>query len=53
MYLSWRAERRRHDYRRGERHNPLMKVAMRFGVPIRQVREAIEAQRTTTEENPR
>lgn len=45
MYLMWKAERKRHDYRRGEKHSPLMKVARRFGVPIRRVREAIETQR--------
>ena len=45
MYLMWRAEKNRHDYRRGEPHNPLMKVARRFRAPIRTVRDAIEAQR--------
>jgi hypothetical protein len=55
MYLAWKAAKARHDYRRGEPHSPLMKVAMRFRVPIRAVRDAIEAQHTnptTTEENP-
>jgi hypothetical protein len=46
MYLMWRAARKRHDYRRGEQRGPLMKVAMRFGVPIREVRDVIETQRS-------
>lgn len=45
MFLMWRAMKARHDYRRGETHSPLMKVARRFGVPIRAVRDAIESQR--------
>lgn len=45
MFLTWKAVKARHDYRRGERHNPLMEVAMRFGRPIREVREIIEAQK--------
>ncbi|MFE2486091.1 hypothetical protein ACFXGR_22875 [Streptomyces mirabilis] len=45
MFLTWKAMKARHDYRRGERHNPLMEVAMRFGRPIREVREIIEAQK--------
>lgn len=45
MYLMWRAEKKRHDYRRGEPYSPLMKVARRFKVSIRMVREAIEQQR--------
>ncbi|MFF8902569.1 hypothetical protein ACF082_34445 [Streptomyces lydicus] len=48
MYLMWKAEKARHDYRRGEPHTPLMRVAQRFQVPIREVREAIEAQRGQT-----
>jgi hypothetical protein len=46
MYLAWKAQKRRHDYRHGEQHGPLMKVARRFGVPIRVVRDAIETQRS-------
>lgn len=46
MFLMWKAEKRRHNYRKGEPHNPLMKVARRFRIPIREVREAIDAQRT-------
>lgn len=45
MFLAWKGEKRRHDYRRGETHSPLMKVARRFGVPIRVVRDAIDLQR--------
>lgn len=45
MYLMWRAAKRSHDYRRGEPHSPLMRVARRFAVPIRQVRDAIDSQR--------
>nr|BEK68809.1 hypothetical protein KPHV_60360 [Kitasatospora purpeofusca] len=45
MYLAWKAAKARHDYRRGEHHSPLMKVARRFGVPIRTVRDAIAAHR--------
>lgn len=47
MYLMWRAVKRTHDYRRGESHSPLMRVAHRFGLPIREVRDVIEAQRGT------
>lgn len=46
MFLMWKAMRARHDYRRGERHSPLMKVAVRFGRPIREVREIVEAQKS-------
>ncbi|MFF0588512.1 hypothetical protein ACFYWD_21345 [Streptomyces sp. NPDC003781] len=45
IYLAWKGEKRRHDYRNGETHSPAMKVARRFRVPIRVVRDAIEAQR--------
>jgi hypothetical protein len=45
MYLMWRAAKARHDYRRGETHSPLMRVAMRFRVPIRVVRDAIDTER--------
>jgi hypothetical protein len=45
MYLMWRAEKRRHDYRRGEQHGPFMRVAMRFGLPIRDVKAVIAAER--------
>jgi hypothetical protein len=45
MYLAWKAEKKRHDYRLGEKHSPLMKVARRFGLPIREVREILDAQR--------
>lgn len=48
MYLAWKGEKRRHDYRTGEPHSPLMKVARRFGVPIRVVRDAIETQRSAS-----
>lgn len=45
MYLMWKAAKARHDYRNGEPHSPLMKVARRFGLPIREVRDIINAQR--------
>ncbi|MEU8642327.1 hypothetical protein AB0C91_10455 [Streptomyces sp. NPDC048674] len=45
IFLAWKAAKARHDYGRGEIHNPLMKVARRFGLPIREVREVIETQR--------
>ena len=44
MYLAWKARRKRYDYRNGEGASPLMQVAWRFKVPIRVVRDAIEAQ---------
>lgn len=47
MYLMWKAAKGRHDYRNGETHSPLMKVARRFRIPIRQVRDIIDAQRPT------
>ncbi|MEU1284955.1 hypothetical protein [Kitasatospora sp. NPDC005856] len=45
MYLAWKAAKARHDYRNGEHHTPLMKVARIFRVPIRTVRDAIAANR--------
>lgn len=53
MYLMWRALKHspkyrdyRHDhYQKGWTASPLMQVAMRFGRPIREVREIIDAQR--------
>lgn len=47
MYLAWKGEKRRHDYRNGEPHSPLMKVARRFRVPICVVRDAIDAHRSS------
>jgi hypothetical protein len=47
MYLMWKSVRKSYDYRHGEWGSPLMQVARRFGVPIRTVREAVEAQRGT------
>lgn len=47
MFLMWKAEKRRHDYRSGEAHNPLMRVAQRFRTPIREVRTIIEGQRNS------
>jgi hypothetical protein len=47
MFLMWKSVRRSYDYQRGEWGSPLMQVARRFGVPIRVVRDAIEAQRGT------
>lgn len=48
MFLMWKAAKARHDYRRGETHSPLMKVARRFQRPIREVRDVIETQRRTS-----
>lgn len=45
MYLAWKAEKKRHDYRRGASQTVLMRVATRFRVPIRVVRDAVETQR--------
>jgi hypothetical protein len=47
MFLMWKSVREHYDYRHGEGASPLMQVARRFGVPIRTVRDAIEAQRGT------
>jgi|HubBroStandDraft_3_1064219.scaffolds.fasta_scaffold1938900_2 hypothetical protein len=51
MFLMWKSMRgkgrRGYDYRRGEGASPLMLVARRFRRPIRDVRDAIEAQRGT------
>jgi predicted transcriptional regulator len=47
MFLAWKSRRKHYDYRHGEGASPLMQVARRFGVPIRVVRDAIEAQRGT------
>ena len=47
MFLMWQSVRKSYDYRRGEWGSPLMQVARSFGVPIRTVRDAIEAQRGT------
>lgn len=51
MYLMYKAVKRRsqHDYyRKRWIHSPVMQVAMRFGVPVRQVREILDAQRVDT-----
>lgn len=53
MFLMWRAAKARHDYRRGETHSPLMRVAMRFGLPIRDVKAIIAAERPTTTTTPK
>lgn len=49
MYLMWKALKRnrsyQREYRKGWVDGPLMQVARRFRVPIRVVRDAIEAQR--------
>lgn len=45
IYLHYRALRRRHDYRRGERHSVWMKLATRWDIPIREVREIIDTQK--------
>ncbi|MFB7823859.1 hypothetical protein [Streptomyces hydrogenans] len=50
MYLMWRALKRSRSfqyeyYRKGWVDGPLMQVARRFKVPIRVVRDAIDAQR--------
>lgn len=50
MYLYWKALKSDRDYQRDYRRygtlpKPLMMVARRFGVPIREVREVIEAQK--------
>jgi hypothetical protein len=47
MFLTWKSVRKNHDYRNGEGASPLMQVARAFRVPIRVVRDAIEAQRGT------
>jgi predicted transcriptional regulator len=44
MYLMWRSAKRTHDYRRGGT-SPLMRVAVTFRTPIRQVRDIIDSQR--------
>jgi hypothetical protein len=51
MYLMWKAERAKYDYRGGEGHRPLMRVAQAFKVSIREVREIIDAQRASNEED--
>lgn len=49
MYLYWRALKKDREYQHGLRkgwyHKPLMQVAMRFGIPIREVREILDAQK--------
>lgn len=45
IFLTWKAMKARHDYRRGEPLSPLMKVARRFGIPIREVRDIIDHQK--------
>lgn len=47
MFLMWKSVRKGYDYRNGERGSPLMQVARCFKVPVRAVRDAIEAQRGT------
>jgi hypothetical protein len=46
MYLMWKAAKRNGDWwRRGWGHSPLMQVAQRFRVPVREVRDIIDAQK--------
>lgn len=45
MYLTWKAARKSYDYRRGCPERPLMQVARRFRIPIRELREIIAVQR--------
>lgn len=50
MYLYWRSLRRSREYqhghyRKGWYPGPLMAVAMRFKVPIREVRDILDAQK--------
>lgn len=55
MYLMWKAAKKssQHDYyRKRWCHSPVMQVAVRFGVPVKTVREVIEAQRASKPTNP-
>lgn len=49
MYLYWKSIRRDREYvhgwRKGWYPKPVMAVAQRFGVPVREVRDILEAQK--------
>lgn len=50
MYLYWRSLKHDREYQHGYRRKgwypkPLMMVARRFGLPVREVRDIIEAQK--------
>lgn len=51
MYLYWKALRKNREYRRGVNKGynpkPVMMVARQFRVPIREVRDILEAQKGT------
>lgn len=49
MYLYWKSLKTNRDYihswHKGWLPKPVMMVAMRFGVPVREVRDILEAQK--------
>ncbi|BET51752.1 hypothetical protein RGQ21_67340 [Kitasatospora aureofaciens] len=49
MFLYWKSLKRNREYqfgmRKGWYHKPLMMVAVKFRLPIREVRDIIEAQK--------
>jgi hypothetical protein len=47
MYLMWRAAKKNSGdwYRKGYGCSPLMQVARRFHIPVRELRDVIEAQK--------
>jgi hypothetical protein len=44
IFLHWKALKRRHDYRRGG-PSVLLALARRWEMPIREIREVLEAQK--------
>lgn len=45
IYLTWKGVQRCYDYRRGEGYSILYRVAQIWKIPIREVRDIIDAQR--------
>lgn len=45
IFLHWKALKASHDYRRGERYSVLMKLAMRWHMPIREIRDVLESEK--------
>lgn len=44
VYLCWKSIKARYDYRRGEGVSVLYRVAQRMRIPVREVRDIIDAQ---------
>jgi hypothetical protein len=45
IFLHWKALKRTHDYRRGEPDTVYMRLARRWHMPIKDVKQILEVQR--------